>query len=177
MFGLQNVCLVVDCDGFFINKKFHVREFGYKSLTRPMTYSFLVDISPSITNMTSSDYRAATYCTFNVHGLSLKPKENEICLQEQELKKRISQIYNKHKTKKKFCVAYKGGHIEKDILEELKIPYINLEDYGCPKFNELIQIIHLPSLKDCGHHLNITNAHCPRKETAVFARWLIEKLK
>ena len=30
-------------------------------------------------------------------------------------------------------VAYKGGHVEKDLLNKLNIPCLNLETWGCPK--------------------------------------------
>ena len=31
-------------------------------------------------------------------------------------------------------VAYKGGHVEKDRLNKLNIPCLDLETWGCPKY-------------------------------------------
>ena len=38
---------------------------------------------------------------------------------------------------KQCVVAYKGGTLEKKLLIQLQIPYVNLEDFGCPKFEYL----------------------------------------
>ena len=38
-------------------------------------------------------------------------------------------------------VAYKGGHVEKDLLNKLNIPYLDLETWGCPKYEKSKQAI------------------------------------
>jgi hypothetical protein len=49
-------------------------------------------------------------------------------------------------------IAYKGGHYEKDLLNSLSIPAVNLESFGCPKAKKLFdQIIWL---KTCKNHLS-----------------------
>ena len=50
-------------------------------------------------------------------------------------------------------VAYKGGHVEKDLLKKLNIPSLALETWGCPKYEQLKQTIVEP-LASCGFHLN-----------------------
>ena len=37
-------------------------------------------------------------------------------------------------------VAYKGGHIERDLLSQLDIPCVNVEEYGCPKVDDLVHL-------------------------------------
>ena len=38
---------------------------------------------------------------------------------------------------KRTVVGYKGGHVEKDLLQKLNIPSLNLETLGCPKYDDL----------------------------------------
>ena len=46
-------------------------------------------------------------------------------------------------------IAYKGGHYEKDLLNSLSIPAVNLESFGCPKAEKLFdQIIWLKTHKN-----------------------------
>ena len=64
-------------------------------------------------------------------------------------------------------VAYKGGHVEKDLLDKLDIPNINLETSGCPKYKQLKQTIVEP-LSSCGFHLNDSIYHCPMTECQTY---------
>jgi hypothetical protein len=58
-------------------------------------------------------------------------------------------------------IAYKGGHYEKDLLNSLSIPAVNLESFGCPKAEKLLdQIIWLEPAKT-------SYQHCPKVETGV----------
>ena len=38
-------------------------------------------------------------------------------------------------------VAYKAGHVEKDLLNKLNIPYLDLETWGYPKYEQLKETI------------------------------------
>ena len=57
-------------------------------------------------------------------------------------------------------VAYKGGHVEKDLLNRLNISCLDLETWDCPKYEQLKQTIVEP-LASCGFHLNDIIHHCP----------------
>ena len=67
-------------------------------------------------------------------------------------------------------VAYKGGHVEKDLLNKLNIPCLDLETWGCPKYEQLKQTIVEP-LPSCGFHLNDIIHHCPMTECHAFWLW------
>ena len=75
----------------------------------------------------------------------------------------MSELYQRARTTEHFLVGYKGGHMEKDLLRELDLPVINLEHYGCPKFEKLNTI---SIIEDCGHH-NFEN-HCGMVESHAF---------
>ncbi|KAG8172488.1 hypothetical protein JTE90_009834 [Oedothorax gibbosus] len=70
-------------------------------------------------------------------------------------------------------MAFKGGNIEKNVLWRLNIPYLDLEEYGCPKFDELKKS--LTSFKTCGFHIDET-LHCPQAEVTAFRAWMLENI-
>lgn len=179
---LLNICLIIDVDGFPIQqaskekgkKKLYIREMGYASLTKYTIGSFRFDLKKYFNSLSDVDHISASYCKYNVHGLTFRPQPKEKDVRpEDEVTKIILEIYNKSKTFDKNVVAYKGGQHEEDILYKLQIPYLNLEDYGCPKFEELP----IPTIKDCGWHLPIKKAHCPKVECAAFAVWTRKKIQ
>ena len=71
-------------------------------------------------------------------------------------------IWQKCQTPQAFTVAYKGGHVEKDILEQMRIPSVNLETWGCPKY----ELCTTPPF-DCGCHFN-PRFHCILSECYAF---------
>ena len=83
-------------------------------------------------------------------------------------------FYHEAKHSENLVLAYKGGHFEKDLLERLGVPSVNLERLGCPKASELIG--DLVWLETCGNHL-VKEAfmHCPKVEVEAYGQWL-EKL-
>ena len=62
-------------------------------------------------------------------------------------------------------MAYKGGTLEKTLLEQLRIPSVNLETFGCPKY-EYCNAPHF----DCGCHSN-SRFHCSMGECYAFMTW------
>ena len=51
--------------------------------------------------------------------------------------KDVFALWERFKTPKQCVVAYKGGTLDKKLSIQLQIPYVNLEDFGCPKFEYL----------------------------------------
>ena len=54
-------------------------------------------------------------------------------------------------------MAYKGGHFERDFLEEQRLPYVNSESFAHPKaenfFDALVQ------LETCDNHIEQNAYH------------------
>lgn len=164
---MNNICLMIDIDGFTISRKFYARELGYASLTGDDYGSFRFDLTHVYPS--EKDMKCVTYCKKMVHGLSLYPEANETNLYpEESIEDLIKELYYKNKINVKSFIGYKGGTIEKQILSKLELPHINIEIFGCPKYNELPP----PNIKDCGFHLNIKTVHCPMKECFAFANWV-----
>ena len=68
-----------------------------------------------------------------IHGLSYQPRKEEDAKEWYTLEDTV------HSCKKegRDIVAYKGGHVERDLLNKLHIPCLNLETFGCPKYDVL----------------------------------------
>ena len=78
------------------------------------------------------------------------------------------------KKKDRNLVAYKGRKVEREILDELEIPNINLEDFGCPRYDELPTTM----VRDCGYHIQMNKSiHCSMKECVAFAIWIEQQLQ
>lgn len=177
---LRSICLIIDLDGFSITypeKDFYVRELGYASLTRNSVDSFRFDLTKYFESLSEVDRKSVWYCKYFVHGLPFRPwkniREENDTQPHKDVNNIILKIYNNHKTFDKKVVAFKGGDYEKKILKKLGIPYLDLEAYGCPKFEKLPT----PQIKDCGFHLSIDKAHCPKVECAAFAEWTKQKMQ
>ncbi len=72
-------------------------------------------------------------------------------------------------------IAYKGGCIERDLLNKLNIPSINLQSYGCPKAEKLMD--NLIWLDTCGNHLtSMAYQYCPKLEVEAYGLWLRKQI-
>ena len=108
---------------------------------------------------------------WNIHklpfGVPRGVKASEIC----ELKSIVSSFYRDVKRDARSVIGYKGGHVERDVLRRLDIPCVNLDQFGCPKAEELIK--HLIWLETCGNHMTADAClHCAKVEVEAYAYWL-----
>ena len=70
-------------------------------------------------------------------------------------------------------MGYKGDHVEKDLLNKLNIPCLNLVTLGCPKYDVLRSqdLKYTKLLPSCGFHKDDTIHHCPVTECHAFYLW------
>ena len=175
MQALERICLIVDMEGFFL-PKFHVRELGYatylgsagsKHYTMPMKYTDLVP----------TQQRQANFVTRRIHGLPFTPTHFEDAQPQEQLVQDVADLYQLYMTPEKPTIAYKGGHIEKDLLSELELgPFVDLEDFGCPKVVDLIHHGFEQEVWDCGLHQGNGAAHCAMAECQILRDWVNFKI-
>ena len=74
-------------------------------------------------------------------------------------------------------VAFKGGHVEKDVLKKLGIPYVNIELFGCPKFEKLTNLGY-KLIPNCEHHRKRQDVrfHCAKVECVAFLDWIKDQI-
>lgn len=90
-----------------------------------------------------------------------------------QLDNQIREIYETLKSPGKDLFAFKGGQVEKEKLTALNIPHVNLEEYGCPKYDLIKKREHIRL--GCPYHKQ-KKVHCPLSEVMTFKSWLLEKM-
>lgn len=171
MSALSQVTLILDIDGFRVSSGFIVRELGWCNLKgendsqhfySPLKYS----------QLNYKDRRTVNHVYRHVHGLRFEASYKEAALPQRDVEGVIRALY------KNGLIAYNGGHIEKDFLDKMDLPSLDLEEFGCPKADSLWSS-HYPPGKSCGFHKVETFKfiHCPKQETFLFYQWLKNKLQ
>ena len=168
---MEKVCAVIDLEGFHLNSMggFHVRELGFcdwechrKASATYQTYGRFIDLP-------KEDRKTAAFVMTRIHGLSYTPSSQENAYPPWRIHDHVRAIYQQAKTRQRGHIGYKGGHVEKDLLERLNIPSHNLEDDGCPPFRKMKR---LSGVWGCGHHQDPRIHHCPMVECEHFVHWM-----
>ena len=122
--------------------------------------------------MSYTDKRTIQFVKHRVTGLPFIPSHAERTkypLRSQEdVEKDVLALWNRYKTSACQVVAYKGGCIEKDILDKLKIPSFNVEAINCHKYDALAKLY--GKTFNCNCHL-VGDFHCSEDEVYLFMRW------
>ena len=124
----------------------------------------------ALKNLSHKDKKTVNFAKHNIHGLTYQPRYQERAYEHDEVDIVLLRLYSQFKTEKRTVVAYKGGHVEKDLLNKLNITCLDLETWGCPKYEQLKQTIVEP-VASCGFHLNDNIHHCPMTECHAFWLW------
>ena len=171
----DKLCIILDLEGFFLNKTFHVRELSYYSWNEQHgRHAFFIPVPHETLN--NKDKRTVDFVKTKIHGLTYRPTPEEHFQNPLILGILVQTLYDNYKTDKRNVVGYKGGHIEKDLLQKLNIPSLNLETLGCPKYN--VSRTRYEHLTDsCGFHADPTLHHCPVVECHAFWKWYKDELK
>ena len=169
---LNRVCLLIDFEGFYLNNVFKCREMGWRSWNNHrgnIKYKMLHYFEA----LREKDKVTAKCVTKHIHGLTFNVGDHEHPKPQECLYQDVYELYNTFKTLQQDLVGYKGGHFEKDVLNELNIPCINLEEWGCPKFDKLMKR-GFPRVVNCGHHIH-NWTHCATVECEAFWTWLMSQ--
>ena len=168
----DNLCLILDLEGFFTHGKFfHARELGYYTWNQEHgRHAFFIPIPYKALN--NKDRNTFHYVCNKIHGLSYQPTQDEHAYHPMLLKSLVKKLYQKYKTNTRTVVGYKGGHVQKDLLQTLNIPSLNLETLGCPKYDVLrTQFPSESLLPSRGFHKDDALHHCPVTECHPFWKW------
>ena len=164
---MNAICCCLDVDGFRVQGRFEAREVGWCDWERKRMGCFHYRPSIPYATLNNRDRRSVAYVKKYVTGLPYYPgpKERNVHVQDQ-VKDDIMDIWRLCKTPQAYAMAYKGGHLERDLLKDLRIPSVNLETLGCPKYEQCT-----PLSFDCGCH-GQTRHHCSMSECYAFMTWL-----
>ena len=122
----DSLCLVIDLKGFFVQKKFQVREIGYYSWNEHFgRHAFFQPAT--LKDLSYGDKKTVNFAQHKIYGLTYQPHYQERAYEQDQADIVLLRSYNQYKTAERTVVAYKGGHVEKDLLNKLNIPCLDLE--------------------------------------------------
>ncbi|GIX69332.1 uncharacterized protein CEXT_125711 [Caerostris extrusa] len=170
-----------DSQGHRYTTQFLVRELGYvkfdpKNEYVAESYHFNLRGRLNMSKCPPEVKKTLNYQSKNVVCLSIFPGNDESVVDYKDLEDLVQRIYQ-------FCcrsdanvVAYKGGEHEKELLDSLKIPCLDLQGFACPKYEDLINLNQVySSLQECGYHTRPRKGvlHCPKMEVTAYKDWLM----
>ena len=143
--------MIVDLDGYRVkHQSYIVRELGLYSLQHGSCSWFFENKLPYL-SLEKRDRKTVNYVYHHIHGLRFESSKQE-------------------KAHPQHMVNIWSTYGQKNLLNELQIPCVNLEDFGCPKIETLVAIGLNPGFS-CGHHTQ-PQLHCPKQETYLFYQWM-----
>ena len=167
---MDQITLIIDLEGFCLSSGFIVRELGWCTIQGENDsqhfYSRL-----RYKELNYKDRRTVNYVYKHIHGLGFEAAYREAALPQRDVEGVIRALYRGG------LVAYKGGHLEKDLLDKMGLPWVNLEEFGCPKADVLWSKTDNDGAS-CGCHKKdlFKMVHCPKQETFLFFQWLKQQL-
>jgi len=161
---MEEITLIIDLEGFILSNGFIARELGWCTI-RGENDSQHFYSRVRYKDLNYKDRRTVQFVYKHIHGLRFEASFKEAALPQRDLEAVIRALYRGG------LVAYKGGHLEKDLLDKMGLPSINLEEFGCPKADSLWNQY---KGTGCGHHKTdlFKMVHCPKEETFLFYQWL-----
>ena len=161
----DDVCLVIDLECFRVQGRQRCRELGYSTWRGHSGRVAFRPIHP-FHSLTRDDKRQVALLTKHIHGLSYVPQDGEHAVST-SVEDVVQRLYAASAWAGRRRVAFKGGHVERDLLLRLNIPYLDLETLGCPKYN----LLRRGDEQTCGHHQLPDRHHCAMAECKVFFDW------
>ena len=87
--------------------------------------------------MSHKDKKTVNFAKHNIHGHTYQPRYQERAYEHDEVDIVLLTLYNQFKTEKRTVVAYKGGHVENNLLN-LGLPQIRrVKANDCRTVSEL----------------------------------------
>ena len=168
---MDQITLIIDLEGFHLSSGFLVRELGWCTIQGENDsqhfYSRL-----RYKDLNYKDRRTVNYVYKHIHGLRFEAAYRKAALPQRDVEAVIRVLCRGG------LIAYKGGHLEKDLLDKIGLPSVNLEEMGCPKVDSLWS-----KTEDHGTSFGLHKkdlfkmVHCPKQEPYLFFQWLQNKLK
>ena len=142
MGALENIIAILDMDGFVVNRHFYCQDLGVLRFGDLYAESYFFDIGLRWSDLTPKDQRSCECVQTYIHQLPFDVPDGIDALPLRLLEDIITDFYLDARRASTSVMAYKGrdfeSHFERDVLTRLGIPAIDLEQYGCPKAEKLM---------------------------------------
>ena len=168
---MNQIAGIIDMDGFTIARKFYCKELGTINIKHDEGESYHFNLGIKWNKLSIKDQENCTFVSTKIHKLQFEDPKGIPLTNLNEI---VYNFYDSIKINAMSTIGYKGGHFERDLLRQLKIPSVNLEEFGCPKAVHLFD--KLVWLETYGRHIGKDPyLHCPKVEVEAFACWVKEK--
>jgi hypothetical protein len=161
----QRITHIIDCKAYMWQKKPFLREISvWERLSNQIkTYHIYI---PNRLLFDEYDY-SVNYQIRKIHGLPIERRrvDDNFYLYVEVMQILYGMFENAD------LIGYKGGTIERDMLNKMRVNSINLEVLGCPKYITLLSKYGVVQ-HDCGYHLRNGVYHCSGHEVELFARFV-----
>jgi hypothetical protein len=177
----DQICAIIDAQGYTINGVFYPREVGISPMNNDLTYSFNVRLPFCEHLLSERENYAVKYCEKYIHGLPLNPYALSNNVDYDKLKDVLNKLYNKFKRNDCDVFGVRNPQFEK-VLTKFEIPCVNLDTIGCPSLRNLNVLFE--SRKMCFNHKPIEigdrvrynrmrlEPTCAGKKTDTIRLWL-----
>jgi hypothetical protein len=164
---MENISLIIDFEAFILPNCVIYRELSWVHLKQDVSDCVQI-YTPSMhyRDLSEADQKTIRYCSRHIHGLRMCTRpindgQTWLCNTESyiiELFEKFGGVF-----------AFKGGQIEKRLLDNLNIPCLNLEEFGVPKANSM------PVKVGCSKH-GAFKMHCSLCECLTYKNYVTANL-
>lgn len=120
--NLNQICAVLDCQGFAVKGKFYPRELSVVALNTEINIEF--DTHLRLENFSARNQKTLVYQSEKIHGLTLRPVGK--ARDSKHIRTILKGIYDTLHSLEKPLVAVKNQQLAV-ILRSAGIPFVNLE--------------------------------------------------
>ena len=93
----DELCFILDLEGFFINKTFHVRELGYYSWNEEHgRHAFRIPVPYQ--DLALKDKQTVNFVIRKIHGLTYQPSQAEHPQHPRVVPRMVQDLYQDYKT-------------------------------------------------------------------------------
>lgn len=185
---MMRITHIFDMDGFIIRDKFLCKEAAIVEVGNGRIFYEHFKLPYERKDLLPFEIKEIDYVTEAVHGILFENRDNEVMTQEEVAVVVRSFLNQGIHNPQDIVVGYKGGTLEKDLLDEMGIRSFNMEFIGCPKYDHLVSAVEYKSLYEvfkvmdypnifCSLHVRKTVKevvhHCAKSEVCMFRRWYL----
>jgi hypothetical protein len=164
---MENLCAILDIQGFYKNKKFVPREIAITSNSL-MSMCFEVDPELSPESECFEDRVTNDFIRNRINGLAFKPRTDKF-LSQKDVPALLRYFYETCKSDNAKYIGIKNTQLA-IILKENKIPFIMLDT---PKLERLDN--YYGGEWVCHYHEDTEHVKCALRKVNYLKRWINEK--
>jgi hypothetical protein len=166
---LSRITHVIDCEAYSSGKDVFLREVSIYRVKTGECASF--QIYMPIVLFDEKD-RCVIYQINRVHGLPIV--RSKLTYDFFTFEEGMKFMTDEFTSSNADLIAYKGGDIERNLLNKMGVKCLNLEVFMCPKYADLL-IKYGYVAECCPYHIS-DKFHCSKHEVRVFTVFILDQI-